>query len=77
MKLYPHIFTKEVIHQIIILKWHRLVDNPNYPSYVSNDTLGKVYGISARSIRELYMKRFSEMPLDRMRACNRKKRAPI
>ena len=43
---------------MIVLKWHRHVDSPDYPAYVSNAVIGKVFGIDGSSVRRLYMKRF-------------------
>ena len=43
---------------MIILKWHRLVDNHNLPSYVSYATIGKLFGIDGSSVRRLVLNRF-------------------
>jgi len=49
---------------MIILKYHRRVSSPDYPSYVSNATLAKIYGIDASSIGRLIKKRFVILSLD-------------
>jgi hypothetical protein len=45
---------------MIKIKWGRLVNNHNYPSYVSNTIIGKIFGIDGSSVRRLYLKRFDE-----------------
>ena len=55
VKKHLYQFTEEEIDQMIILKWHRHVDSPDYPAYVSNAVIGKVFGIDGSSVRRLYM----------------------
>ena len=46
---------------MIVLKYRKLVDSPDHPAYVSNSTLGKIFGIDGSSVRRLYLKRFKEL----------------
>ena len=46
---------------MIQLKWHRMVDNPNLPSYVSYATIGKVFSIDGSSVRRLVLNRFQQL----------------
>lgn len=48
--------TKDEINQMIILKYHRLVDSQDHPSFVPNHVLGKVFGIDGSSVRRLILK---------------------
>ena len=43
----------EKVDQMIILKYHRRVASPNTAAFVSNKTLGKIYGVDASSIGRL------------------------
>ena len=40
---------------MIILKWHRLPDCPDHPSYVSYSIIGKIFGIDGSSARRLIL----------------------
>ena len=51
-------FTEQQINDIIKLKFGRLVDSAQHVGYASNATLGKIFGVSAGKIRELYTARF-------------------
>ena len=51
--------TSEQIDTMIILKWHRMVYDPDSPSFVSYSTLGKAYGIDGSSAWRLILKRFA------------------
>ena len=51
---------------MIILKYHKLVDSHDYPSFVANSVLGKVYGIDGSSVRRLILRRFEEMRREQM-----------
>ena len=53
--------TLEKIDTMIQLKWHRMVDNPNLPSYVSYATIGKVFSIDGSSVRRLVLNRFQQL----------------
>ena len=55
VKKHLYQFKEEEIDQMIALKWHRHVENPHYPAYVSNAVIGKVFGIDGSSVRRLYM----------------------
>ena len=46
---------------MIQLKWHRMVDNPNLPSYVTYAAIGKVFGIDGSSVRRLVLNRFQQL----------------
>ena len=46
---------------MIVLKWRKLVDSLEHPSFVSYSVIGKVFGIDGSSVRRLIIKRFSEM----------------
>ena len=38
---------------MILFKYHQNVDNPDEPAYVSNATIGKVYGIDGSSVSRI------------------------
>ena len=46
---------------MIVLKYHKLVNSQDHPAYVSNNTLGKIFGIDGSSVRRLCLKRFGEL----------------
>jgi hypothetical protein len=46
---------------MILLHYHAKVTSPNYPSFVSYGTLGKVFKIHANSVRKLIYERFEEL----------------
>ena len=46
---------------MIQLKWHRMVDNSNLPSYVTYAAIGKVFGIDGSSVRRLVLNRFQQL----------------
>ena len=51
-------FTEDQIDDIIKLKWGRLVEDAAGPTFTSDAALGKVFGVSATKIRDLYKTRF-------------------
>ena len=51
-------FTEQQVDDLIKLKWGRLVSNARGPTFTSNAALGKVFGVSATRVRQLYMERF-------------------
>ena len=61
MKQKPSSIKTATIDQMILLKWHMRVTSPDHPSFVTNATLGKLYGVDGSSIRRLYLKRFQDM----------------
>ena len=62
------LFTEKQVDDLIKLKFGALVTEPGPISYLSNNTLGKVFGCSGTRIRELYMTRFEKI---------RKKKLPL
>ena len=46
---------------MIKLKFGTLVTEPGHPSFVSNEVLGKIFGVSGNKIRQLYIARFSKI----------------
>ena len=46
---------------MIKLKFGKLVANANQMSYVSNNVLGKIFGVSGSKIRSLYMGYFDKI----------------
>ena len=46
------------VDDIIKLKFGRLVTSADHKQYASNATLGKIFGVSASKIRQLYMAKF-------------------
>ena len=46
--------TSEDIDNMIMLKWGKKVDCPNHEAYLSNNIVGKVFGIDGSSVRRLY-----------------------
>ena len=53
MKQIVKFLTSEQIDQMIILKYHRMVKDPNTPAYVSNATIGKIFRIDGSSVSRL------------------------
>ena len=53
--------TKEQVNDIVKLKWGQLVESATGPTYTSNKALGKLYGVSASKIRQLYRAHFEEI----------------
>jgi hypothetical protein len=51
-------FTEQQVDDLIKLKFGRLVTSEKNKQYVSNAVLGRIFGVSASKIRELYMSRF-------------------
>ena len=51
-------FSKQQVDDLIKLKFGRLVSSADNVQYVSNEMLGKIFGVSASKIRELYAARF-------------------
>ena len=54
-------FTDDQVDDLIKLKFGRMVASADNVQYVSNNTLGKIYGDSATKIRQLYMDRFKSI----------------
>ena len=52
------LFTEQQVTDIIKLKFGSNVEHAGHPAFTSNKALGKVFGVSATRIRELYMARF-------------------
>ena len=46
---------------MIKLKFGKLVANANHFSYVSNNVLGKIFGISGSKVRQLYKGYFDKI----------------
>ena len=44
-------FSKQQVDDLIKLKFGRLVTSSDHVQYVSNETLGKIFGVSASKIR--------------------------
>ena len=42
-----------MVDQMIIIRYHRMVNTFDEPAYVTFKTLGKVYGIDGSSVRRL------------------------
>ena len=58
---------------MIILKWRKLVDSVDHPSFVSYSVIGKIFGIDGSSVRRLIIKRFNEMKKEKMMTRKKKK----
>ena len=58
---------------MIILKWRKLVDSLDHPSFVSYSDIGKIFGIDGSSVRRLIIKRFNEMKKEKMMTRKKKK----
>ena len=56
MKQVLKTITSEDVDNMILLKWGNPVESPNNPAFLSNNVIGKVYGIDGSSVRRLYMK---------------------
>ena len=54
-------FTEQQVDDLIKLKFGRLVTSAKNVQYVSNATLGKIFGISASKVRQLYANRFKTL----------------
>ena len=54
-------FTERQVDDIIRLKFGKMVTSADNVQYASNETLGKIYGVSSTKIRELYMQRFQQI----------------
>ena len=50
--------TEQQVDDLIKLKFGRLVTSKRNIQYASNAVLGRIFGVSASKIRELYMARF-------------------
>ena len=50
--------TPAQVDQMILLKYHRRVTGPGALAFVSNATIGKVYGIDGSSVGRLIRDRF-------------------
>ena len=53
--------SEKQVDDIIKMKYGSLVTSTQHIQYVSNATLGKIFGVSATKIRELYMARFQSI----------------
>ena len=53
--------SEQMVDDLIKLKFGRLVTSPDHTQYVSNATLGKIFGISASQVRRLYMAKFQKI----------------
>ena len=47
------------VDDLIRLKYGSLVSSTAHTQYASNATLGRIFGVSATKVRELYMERFT------------------
>ena len=56
MKQVLKTITSEDVDNMILLKWGNPVESPNNPAFLSNNVIGKIYGIDGSSVRRLYMK---------------------
>ena len=61
MKQILKFITQKQVDQMILFKYHQNVDNPDEPAYVSNATIGKVYGIDGSSVSRLLKQRFEQL----------------
>ena len=59
-QIVKHLTDDDVDH-MIMLKYHRQVVDPHVPAFVSNDTIGKVYGIHGSSVSRLLKTRFEKL----------------
>ena len=53
--------TDDQVDQMMRVKWGRLVDSLDYPSYLSFAVVGKVFGIDGSSVRRLILRRFADL----------------
>ena len=53
--------TESQVDDLIKLKYGKLVTSADHAAYVSNATLGKIFGISGSQVRRLYMARFQSI----------------
>ena len=51
-------FTEQQVDDLIKLKFGRLVTSADNVQYVSNATLGQIFGVSASKVCQLYTQRF-------------------
>ena len=51
-------FSEQQVDDLIKLKYGKLVTSDKNTQYISNAVLGRIFGVSASKIRELYMARF-------------------
>ena len=51
-------FSEQQVDDLIKLKYGKLVTSDKNTQYISNAVLGRIFGVSASKIRELYTKRF-------------------
>ena len=58
MKQILKYITEREIKSMIILKWHRMVDSADYPSYESYSTVGRIYDIDGSSARRVILNWF-------------------
>ena len=49
------------VDDLIKLRYGRLVTSADHTAYVSNDALGKIFGISGSQVRRIYMARFQSI----------------
>ena len=48
-------FSEQQVDDLIKLKYGKLVTSDKNTQYISNAVLGRIFGVSASKIRELYM----------------------
>ena len=48
------LFTETQIDDLIKLKFGKIVTEAGHPAFVSNSTLGKIFGVSEKQIRSIY-----------------------
>ena len=53
--------TDDQVDQMMRVKWGRLVDSLDYPSYLSFAVVGKVFGIDGSSVRRLILRRLADL----------------
>ena len=44
-----------------MIKWGKMVKDNKEKAFISNQVIGKLYGIDGSSVQRLYMKRFKEL----------------
>ena len=55
------VFTKQMIDDIIKIKFGQLVESTDHRSYVANWVIGKMFKVSGHKIRDLYLTRLAEI----------------
>ena len=59
-------FSEQQVDDLIKLKFGRLVESADHVQYVSNAILGKIFGVSAAKIRQVYQQRFQSIAEERL-----------